>query len=150
MEHKLKLKASVTGTSRKITGLKKGTRYRAYVKAWKKVDGKKKYIGKASPTVYAIAGNAGGKWTNAKKVSVKPAKLTLKKGKKATLKATQTGARKGKSVLKTVALTRWYTSDARVAKVTSGGVVKAVGKGSCKIWAVANNGVRTGVKVTVK
>ena len=45
---------------------------------------------------------------------------------------------------------RYYSSDANVAAVNENGVVTAVAKGSCRIWAIATNGVRTSATVTVK
>jgi uncharacterized protein YjdB len=45
---------------------------------------------------------------------------------------------------------RWYSTNANVATVDANGRVKAVGKGSCTIYAIANNGVRNKAKVTVK
>jgi len=45
---------------------------------------------------------------------------------------------------------RYYSSNANVAVVNGNGKVKAVGKGRCVVYAIANNGVRTSVKVTVK
>ena len=49
-----------------------------------------------------------------------------------------------------VAKVRFYSTDANVATVDANGRVKAVGKGSCMIYAIANNGVRSKAKVNVK
>ena len=76
--------------------------------------------------------------------------LTLKVGRSKTLKATVKGVKRGKKVLQHVRLVRYYSSDANVAKVSSKGKVKAMGKGKCTIYAIANNGVRASVKVRVK
>ena len=51
-------------------------------------------------------------------------------------------------MLQHLKLVRWYSSNANVATV-NGGRVKAVAEGSCTIYAVANNGVRTSIKVKV-
>ena len=45
---------------------------------------------------------------------------------------------------------RYYSSNKKIATVSKSGKIKAKAKGSCKIYAVAANGVRTTVSVTVK
>jgi hypothetical protein len=76
-----------------------------------------------------------------KKASLKVSKkkLTLKKGKKASLKVKAVPA--GKVTYK--------SSNKKVAKVTSKGVVKAVKAGTCKI-TITCNGMKKTVKVKVK
>ena len=74
----------------------------------------------------------------------------LKVGKSKTLKATVKGVKSGKKLLQHAKLVRYYSSDADVATVSSSGKVKAVSKGKCIIWAIANNGVRARVKISVK
>ena len=145
-----KAKASVSGCSVRFTKLKKRVEYKAYVKAWKKVKGKKTYIGEASPEVHAITGGYDAKNCNTKSVKLNKGSLSLSVGKSKTLKATVKGVKSGKKVLEHVRKVRYYSSNANVATVNRNGKVKAVGKGSCTIWAIANNGVRTSVKVTVK
>ena len=66
------------------------------------------------------------------------------------MKATLKGVKSGKKILDHVRKVRWYSSNANVATVDRNGKVKAVGKGSCTVYAVANNGVRSSVKVTVQ
>ena len=44
----------------------------------------------------------------------------------------------------------YITSDKKVAAVTSKGVIKAKGKGSCYIYITAYSGAYTRVKVKVK
>ena len=56
-----------------------------------------------------------------------------------------------KLIAKTHAPTlRYMSSDRKVATVSKAGKVKAVGKGSCKVYAYAANGVWKVVKVTVR
>jgi uncharacterized protein YjdB len=74
----------------------------------------------------------------------------LKVGKSKTLKATVKGVKRGKKVLQHARLVRYYSSDANIAKVMNDGKVIAVGKGSCTIYAITNNGLRASAKVTVK
>ena len=76
--------------------------------------------------------------------------LTLKVGRSKTLKATVKGVKSGRKLLKHVKLVRYYSSNANVATVSSSGKAKAMGKGKCTIYAIANNGVRARVKVNVK
>ena len=141
---------SVTGSrSCNIEGLIKGKTYRAYVKAWKMENGAKAYIGTASPPVHAIAGDFTKTKTNAGSVTVKTPELTLVKGKSKAIKATVKGVNSGRTVLAHVRKLRYYSSDRKVATVTSTGRVKAKGGGTCTIYVIANNGVRDSVKVTV-
>ncbi|MBR2657846.1 MAG: fibronectin type III domain-containing protein, partial [Loktanella sp.] len=140
---------SSASRSYKVTGLKKATGYKAYVKAWKKVRGVKTYIGKASPTVHAITGGYTKKAANPKTVTVRASKVTLTIGKSSTIRATVKGVKSGRQVLAHTKLLRYYSSNRNVATVSSTGKIRATGAGSCKIYVVANNGVRTTVKVTV-
>ena len=149
--NKYKRIATVAAPTRtcEISGLKNAKTFRAYVKAWKKVKGSKTYIGKASPAVHAITGGYNKKWCDAKAVTIKKTAITLVKGKSSTIKATVTGVKKGKKVLRHAKLLRYYSSDRNVAKVNSRGRITAVGDGTCTIYAMANNGVKAGVEVTV-
>ncbi|MBR6158868.1 MAG: carbohydrate-binding domain-containing protein, partial [Lachnospiraceae bacterium] len=66
--------------------LKKKTGYKTLVRAWVNKDGKKKYVSKSnSAHCYTSGGNKG--YTNAKSVTVDKTKVTLKTGKKHTIKA---------------------------------------------------------------
>lgn len=145
-----KLKGSIHGTSVRFTKLSKRAGYKAYVRAWKLEGSGKVYIGKASPEVHAITGGYNAKSCNARDVRLNRSSLKLKVGKSKTIKATVKGVKSGRKLLDHVRLVRWYSSNANVATVNKNGKVKAVGKGSCTVWAIANNGVRTSVKVTVK
>ena len=58
--------------------------------------------------------------------------------------------KRGKTVLQHVRKTRFYSNNANVATVDKYGKVMGVGEGTCTIYAIANNGVRSSVKVTVK
>ena len=140
---------SSASRSYKVTGLKKATGYKAYVKAWKRVRGVKTYIGKASPTVHAITGGYTKKAANPKTVTVRASKVTLTIGKSSTIRASVKGVKSGRQVLAHTKLLRYYSSNRNVATVSSTGKIRATGAGSCKIYVVANNGVRTTVKVTV-
>ena len=138
-----------------ITGLKKGSCYKAYVMAWRMEGGVKTYIGKASPSVHTIAGGYNASRCNAKSVTVWRKNLTISVGKRRRIIASVKGVKRknGKKrlkVLKHVAKLRYYSSDCSIATVDSKGRVKGVGPGSCVIYVVANNGVYKEVSVTVK
>ena len=145
------LRQSVGGaiTSYTIEGLKKGKCYKGYVMAWKMVNGAKVYIGKASPTVHAIAGGYTKKFSNAKKVTVKAPSVALMIGKTSTIKASLKLVKSGRKLLNHTKKLRYFSSDRNVATVSSAGKIKAVGTGSCTIYAMAINGVVAKVEVTV-
>ena len=71
-------------------------------------------------------------------------------GKGKAIRATVKGVKSKRKLLDHVRKVRWYSSNVNVATVDSNGKVKAVGKGTCTVYAIANNGVRNSVKVTVK
>lgn len=81
-----------------------------------------------------------------KKVIKKAKKL--KKGKKFSVKAKALKA-KGTKVKK-YAKVRYESSNAKIAKVNSKGKLKAIGKGSCKVYCYAQNGISKVLKVKVK
>ena len=141
--------ATVAACSLKLTKLNRRDCYKAYVLAWKKVGGKKVYIAE-SPVLHAISGGYDSKYCNPKSIKLNKSKLSLKRGKSATVKATVKGVKASRKLLTHVRKVRWFSSDPAVATVNSSGKVKAVGKGSCTIYAITGNGLRASVKVTVK
>ncbi|MBE6471892.1 MAG: hypothetical protein E7000_09430 [Coriobacteriaceae bacterium] len=135
--------AEVTGTSFMQKKLKKGTYYKYLVVALK---------GDAaiatSKTVHVAT--KGGKAGNDKAVKVAcKSKVTLKKGKKLKLKAKAVAQSKKLKVKKHRAIA-YESSNTKIATVNKKGVVKAKAKGTCKVYAYAQNGVCKAVKVTVK
>ena len=148
-----KLKKTVGASESRVVrfrGLDKRESYKGYVRAWKRVDGQKIYIGKASPQVHAVSGGYTNHACNTRSVKLNRTTLTLKSGRGSTLKAKLKGVKPGMKLLDHVPKVRWYSTDANVATVDDGGTVKAVGRGTCTVYAIANNGVRSKVKVTVK
>ena len=133
------------------SGLKKGTAYKSYVKAYVMKNGKKTYV-KTSLMMHAYTGNGTKKYTNAKSVTVKKAKVSLKKGKTFKIKAKVNKVKKNKKLMPKshVATLRYLTSDSKVVTVSKKGKITAKGKGSCVIYVFAHNGVSKQVKVTVK
>ena len=148
-----RLKKTVKASKPRVVrfkGLDKRVSYKAYVKAWKMVNNQKVYIGNASPQVHAITGGYTSQECNTQSVKLNRTRLTLKAGGSASLKAKLKCVKSGKKLLDHADKVRWYSTDANVATVDANGKVTAVGKGSCTIYAIANNGVRSSAKVKVK
>ena len=74
--------------------------------------------------------------------------VKLKKGKTLKLKAKM--KKTGNKKIKKLAAMRYESSNTAVATVSKKGVVKAMGKGRCYVYAYAQNGVAKKVKVVVK
>ncbi|WP_026509428.1 Ig-like domain-containing protein [Butyrivibrio sp. LC3010] len=86
-----------------------------------------------------------GKAAEVKALKLNKKKLKLEKGKKYTLKVTiEPSAAKNTELV-------WKSSNAKVAKISKKGVVKAKGKGKCKITVMTKDGKKkVTCKVTVK
>ena len=142
-KNKMKKIGTYTGKSKKLTKvagkkLKKGTYYKFIIVALDKNN----CVVSTSKVIHVTT--KGGKYNNPKKVTSKKPK-TLKKGKSFKLKAKQTG----KKVKKHRVLS-YESSNTKVATVSKKGVIKAKAKGTCYVYAYAQNGISKKVKVTVK
>lgn len=148
-----KLKKTITKNSTTTwtwKKLKTGNAYKAYVKAYKKIDGKKKYIA-VSYAGHAIAGNTNQFATNPKSLKLKEKSVTVKVGKTYKIKGTKiTGVKKGKKVLNHTAKFRYAVTDSSIAKVSKAGAIKGVKPGVCKVYVIVGNGLRKVMKVTVE
>ena len=126
--------------------LKKGTYYKYLVSAF---DASGKHIA-TSCTVHIAT--KGGKFCNFKKVTTKAKKnkVTLaKKGKSFKLKAK--AVKESKKLKANVhRKVRYESSDKKIATVDSKGKIKAKKKGTCYVYAYAQNGAYSKIKVTVK
>ena len=152
--YKYKKLATITnGNTRTWTqkGLKKATYYKYVVKAYKVVNGKK-VVTDTSASIHTVT--QGGKYGVAKSVSVTKignkknvTKLTLKKGKTAQITAKEI---KKDNKIKQHRNLCYESSNTKVATVTSKGLIRAVGKGTCTIWVYAQNGVYKALTITVK
>ena len=111
------------------------------------VDGKKVYTAKSNVLHVATLDS---KQTNAKSISVNKTNVVLNKNKTFTIKAQTKLENSKKAQLQHAAECRYYTSNAKVAKVSSDGVITAKGAGSCTVYVLANNGAYKKIKVTVK
>ncbi|MBQ2678395.1 MAG: Ig-like domain-containing protein [Firmicutes bacterium] len=149
---KMKKLATVTGKTKafkKVAGkkVKKGTYYKFIIVALDK----KNNVASTSKLIHVAAKD--GKVGNPKSVMVKKVIITkakkLKKGKKLSLKATAVPQSKKLKVRKHVAV-RYETTNKKIATVTAKGVVTAKKKGTCYVYAYAQNGVFKKIKVVVK
>ncbi len=127
--------------------LKNSEKYKYFVVAYKMVDGKKVYIAKSNYLHVAMLDN---RQTNAKSVSVNKTDVVLTKKQTFTIQAKIRLENGKKKPLLHTAEFRYYTTDAKVAKVNRDGVITAKGTGSCTVYVLANNGVYKKIKVTVK
>ena len=144
--------ASVNGNRQTVSAvnsqaLKKGTYYKFIVVA---LDKNNKVV---STSRVVHAATKGGKVGNHKKVTVSKSVIKkakkLKKGKSLKLKAKAVPQSKKLKVKKHVAV-RYESTDVNIATVSKKGVVKAKNKGTCYVYAYAQNGISKRVKVTVK
>lgn len=129
----------VTGKSFTQKDLKRGTYYKYLVVA---VRGNKALA--TSKTIHVAT--KGGKVGNNTGVKLSRTKLSLKTKKSRTIKAT---LKNGSLKVNIHRKTAWESSNISVAKVSKGKIT-AVGKGTCYVYAYAQNGVFAKVKVTVK
>ena len=127
--------------------LKSNREYKYFVAAYKMVGGKKVYIAKSNVLHVAMKQ---AKTTNVTTLKVNKQKVTLKAGKTFRLKCTAKTENAKKKVLSHTTKFRYYTSNSKIATVSKSGVITAQGKGRCKIYVMANNGVYKTIKVTVK
>ena len=148
--NKLVKLATVTGKTFTHKKLAKATYYKYLVVA---LDGSDTVV---SASKMAHVATKGGKVTNLKAAKLTNAKTgqaakkaTLAKGKTLKLKASVTKVA-SKLTLKNHRKVKWESSNAGIATVTSGGKVKAVAKGTCYVYAYAQNGVFAKCKITVK
>ncbi|MCR4955242.1 MAG: InlB B-repeat-containing protein [Lachnospiraceae bacterium] len=125
-------------------------KYKFYVVAYKKVDGKKQVLGKT--IVAHIVGSKNTTYSNPKKVTVDKAKVTLKVGKTKKIKAKITLVNKKRKALSEAhaAKFRYASSNKKIATVSKKGTVTAKKSGTCYIWVYAINGYAKKVKITVK
>lgn len=133
------------------SGLKKNTSYKAFVKAWIKKNGKKKYV-KSGPKSHIFTGNTSKGFTNPKSVTAKKSSFSLRVKKAAKFKAKATKEVKGKKFMpkRHEPKIRYTSSDKSVATVNKSGKIKGVGKGTCYVYAFAPNGASKKAKVKVK
>lgn len=130
-------------TSYTQSKLEPATYYQYQVKAFRLIDGKKVTIA-TSKVVYAVTEG----YADPIKVAADAKALTLKVGK--TGKVTcRVILPKGTKMNELTTDLRYESSNKKLATVNSNGIIKAVAKGSCYIYAYTQNGVYTRIKITV-
>ena len=146
--NKMKKLATLAGSKKTFTEkkLKANTYYKYMVVAYKTIDGKDYAISKSKVAHASTTQKA--KYGNPKKVNLKSSKVTVKKGKKKTIKPKLVLTKK--KMRKHIAKFRYESANTAVATVTKKGVIKGVKKGKTYVYAYAQNGVYKKIKVTVK
>ena len=136
-----------TKTIKKVAGkkLKKGTYYKFIIVALDKNNN----VVSTSKVVHVAT--KGGKVGNHKSVTTKAKKnkVTVKKGKTFKLAGKAVTKSKILKVKKHRAL-KYETTNAKIATISAKGVIKGKAKGTCNIYAYAQNGVYKKIKVLVK
>lgn len=141
--NKFKKYKTLKGTKLKQTKLKKGTYYKYLILA---IDKNGKVLSTSKTIHEATVGNK--KKANFTGLKVNKTKLTLKRKKAYTLKATELKKRGTK--VQRHRKPAFESSNPKVATVTSKGRVKALRKGSAKIYVYTQNGICKTVTVRVK
>ncbi|MDE6625309.1 MAG: DUF1542 domain-containing protein [Lachnospiraceae bacterium] len=152
-EKKNKLKkvkdiTSASKTSYKKTKLKKNKWYKYRIVAYKMVNGKKMAIGQ-SLLLHAYTGTKTSKLANPSKITVKKKTINVKLKKTAKMNA-KLVMPKGKKLKKHTNQIRYIVSNPDIVTVNKKGKIKAKKKGTCTVYACAQNGVYKAVKVKVK
>ena len=144
---KVKTVKGLTATIRKLNGKKLNRKksVKLYVVAYA---GSKK-LGR-SISAHA-AGPENAKYTNASKIRVTKAKISIANGTGRRIRSKVTRADTSKALPKYCAPTfRYASSDEGVASVSDAGRIRANGTGSCVVYVYAQNGISAKVKVTVR
>ena len=139
-KNKLKKIATTNKLTYKYTKCSAGKYYKFMVLA---LNGRK--VLAISPKVHVAS--KGGKYGNATGVKLNKKTISLERKKKVTLKAALVKTLPVKKHRSTVV--KFESGNVKVATVSDKGVVKAVGKGACYIYAYAQNGVYARAKVVV-
>ena len=127
----------------KCTGLKKGTRYKYYVAAYKIIGGKRVILTKSLP-VYSVT--RGGKYGNVSKLRIKVSTVNVRTGQKIRLNVRVSGKKMKKADKKV----RYVLTDPSVAKVSKKGTVTGLRRGTCYLYCITQNGLYKRIKVNAK
>lgn len=145
---KVKTITSASKTSYKKTKLKKNKWYKYRIVAYKIVNGKKMAIGQ-SLLLHSYTGTKTSNLSNPSKVTVKKKTINVKLNKTAKMNAKMVMP-KGKKLKKHTNQIRYIVSNPDIVTVNKKGKIKAKKKGTCTVYACAQNGVYKAVKVKVK
>ena len=134
-------------TSYTLKGLSANNCYKLRVYA-KKKNGKK--IASSKLLHFVTAGNT--EYTNIRKVTLNADAVSVKVGKTKKVKASCKREDKNRKLLGVEHVSRkirYFSTNKKIATVSSGGVITGKKKGNCTVYAIAKNGVWDSVKVTV-
>ncbi|MFA9465533.1 MAG: beta strand repeat-containing protein, partial [Velocimicrobium sp.] len=147
-DNKLVKLADVSGkiTSYKNKNLNKATYYKYRVKAYKVINGKKVIIAISKVIHSSTTSKA---YDNPAKVTVDTSVIKLAVG-KSKIVTGQVVLSKGKKMKKHTVEIRYESSNKAIARVSRNGNIKAISKGTCYIYAYAQNGVYKKIKVKIK
>ncbi len=127
----------------KCGGLKKGTRYKYYVAAYRIIDGKRVVLTKSLPVYSATKG---GRYGNVSKIRIKAQAVKVRTGQKIRLNVKVSG----KKTKKADKLVRYIITDRSVADVSKKGTITGVRRGSCYLYCITRNGLYQRIKIDVK
>ena len=127
------------------TKLKKGTYYKYIVAAYQIRGGVQRVIGTSRNVV---ACTKGGSYDNYKSVSVSQRHVRLARNQSVTVKAKAVAPSKNRKV-RQYRKVKFETTNKKVAAVSKNGTIRGVGKGTCTVYAYAQNGVYKRIRVTV-
>ena len=145
-EMKKLAEVSADTTSYTVKKLKQGTNYKYQVKAYRMIDGEQVII-MTSKVIHTIT--EGKKYGNPTKVTANMSSVKLVEGKSKTV-TFQVVLPKGKKLNEHTAVLRYESSNKEIATVNSKGKITARAKGTCYVYAYAQNGVYKRIKVTVQ
>ena len=97
-----------------------------------------------------MAGVRSEEYTNVKSIQISADRTTLAVGEKIKAKVTLVPSKAKKALLGQVKKARFASSNPYVAKVTSSRRIVAAGKGSCTIYAYAENGRSAKIRIKVQ
>jgi hypothetical protein len=137
---------SADTTSYTVKKLKQGTNYKFQVKAYRMIDGEQVIV-MTSKVVHSITESK--KYDNPIKVTMNTASVKLAAGKSQTITG-QVVLPKGKKLKEHTALIRYESSNKEIATVNSKGRITAKAKGTCYVYAYAQNGVYKRIKVMME
>ena len=100
--------------------------------------------------MHTITGGSNKRYTNAKKISVKKKKLTVTAGKTVAIKTSLKKVKSSKKFLNHTSKVCYFSNNHNIANVSANGKVTGVSAGTCMVYAIAENGLRVGVQITVK
>lgn len=127
----------------KHTKLKKGTSYKYYIAAYKRIGGRRVILCR-SLSVYGTT--KGGTYGNPAKIRAQKSAVSVKLKKTVRLKIKITG-RKLKKASKKI---RYISTNPSVVKVSKRGIVTGVRRGTCSLYCIARNGLSKKVRIRVK